>query len=153
MSKNVRVIDFFWTERVPREKKSSVNTDVVIRVTLKVSLIRSCTDLQYERAYCAPAKKWSLLGMRFTSTHKVSCRVTSWYYPCWKHSHRAVAHYTLHEVLYVFSVCSSVTLSLVPMSVQHIHLQPGAPLAAPKTPIHLSPLRGLSHGLRSAIAF
>jgi len=33
-----------------REKKCLGNSDVVFLVTFKASLIRSCTDLQYERA-------------------------------------------------------------------------------------------------------
>jgi len=39
---------------------------------------------------------------------KISWRMTSCYYPCWNHSHSTRAHYTLRDMLDVFSLCVAV---------------------------------------------
>ena len=53
---------------------------------------------------CPQTKRWSLLGMRYMRMRKISWRLKSWNYPCWKHSDSSLAHCTIREILYVISL-------------------------------------------------
>jgi len=73
---------------------------------------------------------------------KISWWITSCYYPCWKHTHSEPAHYTLLEMLDVFSTClvleqsvaptnSSPLVPLVVSSLPHRTSYPPPPFAGP----------------------
>ena len=57
-------------------------------------------------SYCPQTRRWSLLWM-FTKLGDKLGWTTSCYSPSWQHSRTTLAEYTLHEILYVFSLCSS----------------------------------------------
>jgi hypothetical protein len=86
--------------------------------------------------YSPQTWRLSLIGMRQMRLRKITWRMTRCYYPSWKHSHNALAHCTLLEMLDVFSLCV-----VAEQSVAHTSTSPVVPTiaAAPRTAQDMPP--------------
>ena len=80
-------------------------------------LQRRCRHFVSLKRNCIPlTRSGSHLAVRYMCMRKISWRMTSCYYQSWQHSDSTVAHYTSHEALDVFSLCSSRTVCRPPTS-------------------------------------
>jgi hypothetical protein len=86
---------------------NELNHIYLSRTTRAVSELRRLRYCSFSatQKYCPQTRRWFLLQTRHMRMRKISWRMTSYYYPSWKHSHNALAHYTLLETPDVFSMC------------------------------------------------
>ena len=63
---------------------------------------------------------------------EISWRMARWYYTSWNHSHCAVAHYTLFEMLIVFSLCITAQISFASPNSGRLYPLVSSPCTAPQ---------------------
>jgi hypothetical protein len=85
--------------------------------------------------YFTQTEGWYLLGMWYMRMRKVSCFMTSCYYPSWVHSHRTTAHCTFLGILDVFSLHAITEESVAPTNSSPVFFPIiSSPRTAPDTP-------------------